>query len=171
MNITHLSQKLGLVVLTGFAVGALSSCNFVPHYATPPEEVPLVKKGEVLKHYHCGYRFYTIDNKTKTITYADDYDKLIFKTNQKIFTYSICSTRSEKKGATNNPESVVLYVTEAGNGKIIRESPSPDSIRDSNKKSIVYTKAGTYKQKHYVFTSKGDEFAVKYFTVTIVDDK
>lgn len=105
------------------------------------------------------------------MTYANDYDNLIFKTGQKIFTYSICSTRSEKKGATNNPESVVLYVTEAGNGKIIRESPSPDSVKDSNKKSIVYNKAGTYTQKHYVFTSKGDKFAVEHLTVTIVDDK
>lgn len=149
--------------MAGFAVGTLSSC----YYEAPfPDNSP--KKDEVVKYYQCGYMFYTMDGKKQTKVKLDN---LTFKTGQKIFTYSSCDTKIEKKGATNNPESVVLYITKDGNGKIKRESPGSNNVRDSNKKSIIYNEAGVYRQKHYVLTSEGDEFAVKYFTVTIVDDK
>lgn len=155
MNITHLSQKLGLVVLAGFAVGTLSSCI--------GGEVPFPKSQRKMQ----DYNYILWVERSGKWQEVKELSKFTFYVGEPIVYTAILAEKQDRD--INSPYDYTVLTDESRTfNKYFNEDLS---ITRKHNLEITYKRVGKYKQRHFIRHYDGQISNDRYITINVIEEK
>lgn len=155
MNITHLSQKLGLVVLAGFAVGTLSSCfNSKPPF---PKSQAKMQDYNYILWVERGGKWQEVKEPSKFTFYVGE---------PIVYTAML----AEKQDIDINFP--YYYTVLTGESRTFNKYFNEDfSITREHNLKIIYKRAGEYKQRHFIYHRDSQISNDRYITINVIEEK